>query len=299
MQFRDIRASCDTLHFGASLEEGSITIWKSDSPFPIASVKPGFSGGENRQLIDPETRRIYAGTWEDGITCFDYAENRVVWHRADLIGIQKVDLSKAFSHSVFVTLECPDYRLDEAGIIVSGIAELSVHDGSTRWLTESGDWLYLHPSDSLLVVQDSCDSVVRILNGAKKEVGTASMIHFSVLDVAFRGDLIALAEGEKGVRVLDHRGALISRFVPQRPEPNCVQIAFDEDRVVVLDTWESSFVSIVDPHSGKLIAEYERDSHEAICFLDHGSRYVDSSGKIFRSSDGVHLATLSAQSESE
>ncbi len=291
MHLSDIRASFDTGHFGASLDDEAITIWKSDSPLPIASVKPGFSGGEDLHIIDPVNQRVYAGIWEDGITCFDYAENRVIWHRADLIGIQKIALSGSFPHSVFLTLEGPgEDRWDEPGM-VSGVAELSAHDGSTKWQTEPGDRLHLHPSDSLMLVQD-CDDVVRILNGAKREVGSAVVVHSSLIDVAFGGDLIALAEGEEGVRILDRRGHLISSYIPRGRESNCIQVAFDEDRVVVLDSWERSFVSIVDPHSGRLTAEYERESHDAICFLDHGSRYVDSSGRIFRSSDGMHLTTL-------
>lgn len=159
---RDIRASYDSRHFGASLEKESISIWRSDLVTPVTTVRPGFSGGENRHFIDPVNRLIYSGTWEDGLTCFDYAENRTVWHRSDLIGIQAVDLSAGFPTSVFVTLEAPDYRLDEPGV-VSGIVELAADDGRTRWKAEEGDWGYADPKRPVLVIQDRSKDVVRIL----------------------------------------------------------------------------------------------------------------------------------------
>lgn len=290
----DLRASFDAKHFGASLEDGSVTIWRSDSQFPITTVQPGFSGGEHRHFIDPVNRVIYSGTWLDGLTCFDYAENRIVWHRKDLIGIQTVDLSIGFPASVFVTLNAPDYKLNEPGVI-SGIVELAARDGSTKWTTEDGDWVHVDPRQPLLVIQDRYNRVVRILDATKKEVGSAPMINFAVIDVGFSKDMIALAEGVKGVRVLDHRGSVISRYLPRNRKPNCIRVAFHEDHLIVFDSWKGSFVTIVDPDTGKLVAEYEREFHDTICFIDNGSRFVDKSGQIFRSTNGQLETTLKAK----
>jgi hypothetical protein len=254
----------------------------------------GVFGRRESAFIDPVNRLIYSGTWENGLACYDYADNRQVWHRDDLIGIQTVDLSAGFPSSVFVTLEAPDYRLDEPGII-SGIAELDARDGSTMWMTDRGDWLYLHPREPVMVIQDKCDHVVRILDGGKNEVGTIPMVHFAIIDVGFSEDFIALAEGEKGVRILDHQGRMISRYAPRGRKPNCIKITFDGDRVIVFDSWEGSFVTILDPRTGKRISEYERDSHGDICFIDNGSRFVDPSGTICRSIDGQVMARLKAE----
>jgi outer membrane protein assembly factor BamB len=291
---RDTRASYDSLHFGASLEQETITIWRSDSPLPVTTVKPSFSGGGRRHFIDPVNRLIYAGTWENGLTCFDYADTRVVWYRDDLIGIQTVDLSAGFPSSVFVTLEAPDYRLDEPGII-SGIVELDAKDGSAKWAANDGDWVYLHPRQPLIVIQDRCNNVVRILDGEKNEVGSIPMVHFAIIDVGFGKGMIALAEGEKGVRIFDDRGALVSRYAPKGRKPNCIKVAFYEDRVIVFDSWDGSFLIIIDPRTGKLIAEYEREFHDDICFIDDGSRFIDSSGQIYRSSDGRFVTTVKAE----
>ena len=294
MVLRDIRAAYDSRYFGASLEEKSISIWRSDLVPPVATVRPGFSGGEKRHCIDPVNRLIYSGTWEDGLTCFDYAENRTVWHRSDLIGIQSVDLSVGFPGSVFVTLEAPDYRLNELDV-ASGIVELAAEDGRTRWSAERGDWCYANPCRPFLVIQDRSDRVVRILDANKNEVGTAPMIHFALLDVGFSDAFIALADGAKGVRVLNYRGEVIARYVPIGRKPNCIQVAFHAERLLVFDSWDGPFVTTIDPTNGELVSEYQRDSQGTICFIDNGSRFVDESGHIFRSSNGQFEGTLKAE----
>lgn len=291
---RDIRASYDSHHFGACLVKESITIWRSDSPTPITTVRPGFSGGENRHFIDPVNRLIYSGTWEDGLTCFDYEDNRTVWHRSDLIGIQTVDLSAGFPTSLFVTLEAPDYRLNEPGVI-SGIVELAAEDGRTKWTTEDGDWIYADPKQPILVLQDRCDKIVRILDVTRNEIGSTPMVHFAIIDVGFSDQMIALAEGEQGVRVLNHKGDLISQYAPQGRNPNCIRVAFSGERVIVFDSWDGSFVTTIEPTTGEVVSEYQRESHGTICFIDRGSRFVDPSGRICRSIDGQIETTLEAE----
>lgn len=293
---RDTRASYDSCHFGASLEEGAITIWKSDSSLPITTVKPGFSGGESRHFVDSVNRLIYSGTWEDGLTCYDYADDRVVWHRNDLIGIQTVNLSAGFPASVFITLERPDYRQEPE--IISGIVELDAYNGSSRWRADKGDWVYLHPRKPLIVIQDRRNRMIRILDRAKTEVGSIPMVHFAILNVAFGENLIAIAEGAKGVRVCDLHGKVISHYAPTGRKPNCINVTFAGDRVCIHDSWDGSFVSIIDPYSGKLISEYKRDSHGAMCFIDDGIRFVDSSGRVCQSFDGEVVATLKVESSS-
>jgi hypothetical protein len=186
--------------------------------------------------------------------------------------------------------------LDEPGII-SGIVELDAKDGSAKWMANHGDWVYLHRQQPLIVIQDRCNRVVRILD-EKNEVGSIPMVHFAIIDVDFGKEMIALAEGEKGVRILDHRGALLSHYAPKGRKPNCIGVAFDEDRLIVFDSWDGSFVTIIDPCTGKLIAEYEREFHDDICFIDDGSRFVDSSGQICRSNDGCLITTVKAEQRS-
>lgn len=291
---RDTRASCDTHYFAASLARKSISIWRSDSTCPIATVQPGFSGGKNRHFIDPVNRLIYSGTWEDGLTCYDYAENRVVWHRSDLIGIQTVNLSAGFPSSVFVTLEAPDYRLDEPGVI-SGIVELSGQDGSTMWKAEDGDWIYVHPRQPLLVIQERCNDLVRFLDSEKNLIGSAPMVNFAIIEVGFAENMIALAEGAKGVRILDYNGTLISQYAPKMRRPNVIGAAFSGGCLNVFDSGDDAFVTIIEPATGRVITEYKRESRERICFIDDGTRFVDSSGLICRSVDGQPETKLQAE----
>jgi hypothetical protein len=218
----------------------------------------------------------------------------VVWRRDDLIGIQTVDLSAGFPASVFVTLEAPDYRLDEPGV-VSGVTELDAETGHTKWLSQNGDWLFLHPTTPVILIQDRSEELVRVLDLQKREIGSTPMENFAILDVAFSEEMIALAEGAKGVRIIDLSGRMISRYAPKARKPNCIRINFDREHVNIFDSWEASFVSIIDPLSGRLIREYHRATRENICFIDDGSRFVDGSGEIYRSSDGEPVATLETE----
>jgi hypothetical protein len=291
VQLQDTRASYDSRHFGASLEEGAITIWSSDSRSPIATVRPGFSGGMSRYSIDPVNQLIYSATWRQGLTCYDYVNDRVVWRREDLLGIQSVALSAGFPASVFVGLEAPDENVSFPGVM-SGIAELNTGDGRTLWATEMGNWMHLHPIEPVMVIEDKCSRLVRILNVDKNEIGSCEMVHFAVLDVAFGQEVIALAEGPKGIRILDKKGHVVCHYAPQGRQVNCINVSFCGEYIVVFDRWDGAFVSILESSTGRLISQYERDSKGDICFIDNGSRFVDSSGRVCGSISGDVLTTL-------
>jgi len=284
---RDIGASCDGRHVAASLNDGEITIWSTDSPEPVARCKPGFSGSESRYQIDASRGLIYSGTWEDGLTCFDYRNQRMIWHRKDIIGIQTVNISTALPNSVFLTLEAPDYRMSDPNA-KSGIAELDAQTGRTKRMSDMGDWLFQHPTKAFMVVTDrGRRQAVRIYDGNQQELASAKMVHFAVMDVAFTDQWFALAEGEKGVRVIDYKGKTISSYMPQTRQPNCLTLAFSEGRLHVHDSWDGAFVFTIDPMSGKLLSEYKLPGGGDICFINSGLNFVNRRGEICRSSDGA------------
>jgi len=244
-----------------------------------------------RHVIDPINHRIYSGTWEKGLTCFDYARNRVVWHRSDVIGIQSVSHSAGFPESIIVSLEAPDYLVDEPGVS-SGIVELNARDGSTTWRTTAGDRAFTHPCQSLIVMTDRYKKQIYLLDKQREIVGSLPMTYFAVIDVGFSKDMIALAEGKEGVRIIDRKGQVISHYITKNRKTNCIGVAFFNDRLVVFDYAEKSFVTIIDPSTGEVSGEYEYQSYGFICFIDHGSRFVTSSGEICRSIDGKHEIKL-------
>lgn len=228
------------------------------------------------------------------MTCFDYRAQKVIWSRKDIIGIQTVNISTALPNSVFLTLEAPDYRMSDPSA-VSGIAELDSLTGKTNWVSSTGHWLYLHPNKPILVVQDGGPGgSVRILTPEKKELGKIKMVHFSIIDVGFSGDLIALAEGSKGVRVIDFKGRLVSSYVPRNREPYFVAAAFDDGKLRAHDSWDGAFIVTIDPASGKLLSEYKRTQSGDVCFIDDGKRFVTSRGEICLSSDGTVQSALKA-----
>ena len=254
-------------------------------------MRPGFSGGRQRYIVDPLDHTIYSGTWEDGLTAFDYMSEKQLWKRKDLIGIQRVDLSPAFPTTLFVTLETPDYRVDEPGVF-SGIVELDRESGKTVGKSDRGDDVYAHPDRPILVIEDRAGDRIRILNARRKETASTEMLNFAVLDLAFSGELIALAEGGKGTRVIDTSGKTISRNVPDDRKPNCISVTCCAEHVVVYDSWEAAFITIIDPKSGKTVSEYERETGGDPCFIDGGTRFVDGYGRVFHTIDGRADTTI-------
>src|SRR5688572_26177967 len=220
-----MRASADGQLVGTSSDDEAIKLWKAAAFTEVASITPGFSGGEERVALDPASSRVFSGTWESGLTCYDYAEHRVVWHRADLLGIQRLDYSPAFPSSVFVALEAPDDRVDEPGIF-SGVVELDATTGGERWRTKSANTVFLHPARTLFVLVDSGEAVIRILDHSHRVLGSTPMTYFAVLAVAFYGERIALAEGGEGVRLIDIGGRVLASHRPPSRKPNCLHVAF-------------------------------------------------------------------------
>jgi len=290
--FQDIRSSCDERLLGTHAGGETVKLWDANTLQEIASVEPGFSGGEDRMAIDPASSCIFSGTWEEGLTCYDFATERVIWHRNDLIGIQRVDFSHAFHTSLFVALEAPDYRVDEPGVF-SGVVELDARNGRTRWKTDDADSVYLHPDRPVMVLTNRADRMLRIFDGSRKLLGSTPMAYFAILDVAFHGEQIAFAEGAEGIRLTDLRGKILASYRPQSRQPNCLRVAFTEvaDAVIVFDSWDATFVTRLDG-AGRFVNEYQRDSHGSVCFFRKGTRFLDIDGRICRTADGGVEGTI-------
>jgi len=288
----DMRVSCDERLLGTSRCHKIITLWDSKSFREIASVKPDFDGGDDRMAIDSASSRIFSGTWEDGLTCYDFASDQVIWHRDDLIGIQRVDFSHAFPTSLFLAMEEPDYRVGEAGTF-TGVVELDARTGRNRWETDEATTIYLHPNEPVMVLSNGATRMIRIFDGARKLLGSTPMANFAILDVAFHRDRIAIAEGVKGVRLTDFQGRELASYRAPSREPNCLNVAFTEtaDAVIVYDSRKGSYVTRLDG-AGRFVEEYERDVHGSISFFRHGTRFLDIYGRICRTSDGSVEGTI-------
>ncbi len=285
----DLRASCDASQFGASLRKGKITIWNANTLEAVATVRPGFSGSSSRYAIDSYDHLIYFGIWEKGLTCFDFGNGRMKWKRKDILGIQAVNLSAGFPNSLFVTLELPERTQGKLEPIF-GIAELDRNTGETRWIEPSGHQCFVHPIDPTLIIREG--RTIRVLGSDKQPIGQADITNFAILDAAFLGSRIALAEGGRGVRVIDSAGAVICSYSPETRKPNCLSVAFDGDNLCIHDSWECAFVTIIDPISGRVIAEHQRLRCGDICFIGNGSRYMDQTGGVYKTLDGTQVGQV-------
>ena len=175
---------------------------------------------------------------------------------------------------------------------VFGIAELDRNTGETLWAEPNGQKAFVHPDAAILLI---CDGrTIRVLGADMQPIGRAEMVNFAILDAAFSGDRIALAEGAKGVRVIDVSGATLCSYSPQGRKPNCISVAFNGHRVCVHDSWEGSFLTTIDPASGQVIAEHQRPKGGDICFIGDGSRYVDQTGGIYTALDGRPIGQIKA-----
>lgn len=284
-----MRAGSDTNFFGVSNEHESITVWDALERAKVCVARPGFKGGRERFVIDPCTSKIFSGTWEAGLTCYDYGLNKVLWRRRDLIGIQKVDISPVFPDSLFISLETPDHRTRGRGMF-TGIVELERASGkSGRWAGSYFGKTYLHPFSPFFIVIDGAKKMVRVMDGDKKILVSVQMANFAVLDATFDKDKVALAEGKMGVRVVDLEGKVVSSYCPSNRHPNCCRVAFDSSNgmVAVSDSWDGAFVTIIDPATGRVVHEYQGPAGGDICFINDGRSFLDARGQIFRTADGV------------
>lgn len=285
----DLRASCDRSQFGASLSKGEVTLWDANTLGVAGAFRPGFAGSNRRYVIGSRERRIYSGIWDKGLSCYDFEAYRVLWRRSDLQGIQAVNLSEAFPNSLFVTLERLE-RTPRGVKPVFGIAELDRNTGETLWAEPNGQKAFVHPDAAILLI---CDGrTIRVLGADMQPIGRTEMVNFAILDAAFSGDRIALAEGAKGVRVIDVSGTTICSYSPQGRKPNCIVVAYHADLIFIHDSWEGAFVTTIDPVSGKVIAEHQRPRAGDICFIGDGSRYVDQTGAVFDALTGSQIGQL-------
>ena len=289
-----MRTSMDGRLLGTSSDDDSIKIWDAASLREIAQLRPGFSGGRERFALDRTHSRIFSGTWEDGLNCYDFAGERLCWRREDLIGVQGVAFSPAFPSSVFVVLEAPDQLVDGPDVF-TGVVELDAATGDTEWQTEDADSIYLHPERAVYALTSRETKRVRIFDGASRLLGSTPMANFAIMDAAFQGDRLALAEGAKGVRLTNLTGDVLFSYRPASRICNCIQIAFsgDSNAVNVFDRGKKTNITSMDT-GGRVVCEYARSTPADICFVGDGTRFVDALGNVCRSSDGQVEARILA-----
>lgn len=303
--------------FCGSMKGGIIRIWDASDLSLITAIDTGFPEGFHRLAIDGGNHLLFTGGWGDGLACHDFRSGARLWHRSDLVGIQKVEHSLGFPSSIHVALEIPDTMQDDPGV-PSGIAELDSRSGKTLWQTGEGSSAFLHPTEPLLVIEgvlkpesplrrrswfprlftlfsgSAMASNLVILDGSKSRRAELEMANFAILDVAFAADLMALAEGQKGVRIIRRGGSVLKHHASEGRESNFICAGFDHSsgNWVFLDDSEGAFVVMLDGKTGNLTGEYRREPGGGIHLIGDGSRYVDDQGQVCRTRDGTVLAKL-------
>jgi outer membrane protein assembly factor BamB len=284
----DLQFSADSTCFAGSPAKGCLVIWRTDSPIPQASLIIPETG---RYALDPGHHRIFAGTWEHGLYCFDVPSGCLLWHRLDLAGIGHVRVSPAFPGSVFITTSIDDWRIDEPGGF-TGVMELDGTDGKSIWKAAGVGNVFLHPDKPVILAEDEVKEKLLLLDKRRKKMAVIPKLNFGLLDVAFQSDLFATAEGERGLRLINNRGKVMLSYLPPSRESNFLALSFSGDELFYFDSWERNFVGRLNVETGKLLSEYEVPEPRDICFAHSGRLFVSSQGRVCRTSDGSEIFRL-------
>ena len=290
-EFRAFCTSHDGQYFAGCTDDGLIRIWSATDLSLAATLYNSFEDCDLRMAIDPGNHLLFSGAWGEGLSCHDYLTGAQLWHRSDLPGIQKVDYACGFPSSIHVAAEVPDTEPDETPVL-DGVIELDSRTGEVLWQDRDGSSMFLHPSDALVVMENRDDQTLSILDGSKKIRGSLEMAYFAIMDVAFHGGLIAVAEGTEGLRIIDQQGKVLLRHIPTDRKCHFIQAGFDRStgNWLFLDNEEDLFLVTLDGKSGQLVNEFRSSSWDYL--IGDGSRIVDSEGQVYRSSNGELLARL-------
>jgi hypothetical protein len=292
-EFRAFCTSHDGQYFAGCTDAGLIRIWDATDLSLVATLYNSFEDCDLRMAIDPENHLLFSGAWDEGLSCHNYLTGAHLWHRDDVPGIQKVDYTRGFSASIHIAAEIRETEPDETTVLY-GVIELDSRSGKMLWRDPDAYSMFLHPSDAWVVMENRDDRTLSILDGSKQIRGSLGMAYFAIMDVAFNGDLIAVAEGTEGVRIIDRQGKVLARLIPTNRECHFIQAGFDRStgNWLFMDNEEDSFLAIVDGKSGKLLSERQGGSWSDVNLIGDGSRFVDSEGQVHRTSDGEVLAQL-------
>ena len=290
-EFRAFYTSHDGQYFAGCTDEGLIRVWNAADLSLVATLYNSFEDCSLRMAIDPGNHLLFSGAWDEGLSCHDYMTGAHLWHRDELPGIQKVDYACGFPSSIHVAAEVPGTEPDETTAL-EGVIELDSRTGKIIWQDKEVSSMFLHPSDALVVIENRRDRQMSILDGSKKICGSLGMAHFTIMDVAFNGDLIAVAEGTHGLRIIDRQGKVLVRHIPTDRECHFIRVRFDHSsgNWSFVDQHDEAILVTLDGKSGRLLNECRSNSWGSP--IGDGSRYVDYEGQVCRLGDGEVLARL-------
>ena len=288
-----LRASYDSRYLVGSVDSDSSIVWDVNRPKPMKTVRTDIADSVRRHLVHPVAPTLVTASWDDGLSAIDLRSGKVVWHRDDLLGIQSIDASAAFPNSIFIGLETPDH-LDCDHL--RGVIEVDLLNGSTLWFDDQNETtaVYLDAVEPTILVVDIGKSLRIIHRQDGREYSLPSTGQF-VLDASLYAGLIAIAEGDAGVRIADARGKVISTYQNHLDDGYChgVGVALGPDWLRVDD---GGSIGTVDPRQGTLKhATPVRSNSWKTCFLNHGEQFVTSSGVIRQTDSGEPIGKLEAK----
>lgn len=291
--FKELRSSVGSNLFGSSIGENTLCVWDGSTHESLTEINCIFSGGRSRFLINEREKVVIVGTWEDGIRCYDLSTGDVIWERKEIIGVQSLQASFAIPESVFVSVEAPDYRLDDPSAY-DGVLELATSNGKEKWRSDQFSEIYADPNSTLLVGVNCGEREIYFLDKGKRKQATIPMEYFAVLDVEFGKDSVLIAEGKCGIRIFDKKQfSLRGTWTPEGREANCIRAGYVVDRseYLVQDSWDSSFL-VHFSENGTQIKEQDLPSNSDLCFIDKGRYFIQRDGSIYSSEACKHLGKI-------
>ncbi|MCB8960651.1 MAG: hypothetical protein H6651_10090 [Ardenticatenales bacterium] len=289
MEFYQNRSSFDTRFFINTNDYRQTLVWQLRPLQLIGKSSHCLPDGGDRTAYNPLLRLLICGSWDAGISCVQVDTHELLWDRTDLLGIQNVQMSAASPDLLYVELEAPDYIPGSFG----GVVVLDVRSGTELARYEKWHSFYTHPYLARHVAV--ADDNIILIDDEMAVVNQIGMNYFAILDVAFREQHIAVAEGRTGLRVFDDGGTELlhyrepgkqnishCRFDLEQPRVHCLnKISADRGRLITVD-----YVN------GEKCAEHLLDDCTEFCFLDDSPHYVNRTGQIFRAADGQVVQRL-------
>lgn len=283
--FRDLKSVRTGTIYAGSSNRRDVEVWDVLGPRCLGIVKNAYDGGKERIIVTPDGKHLFTGRWDGGVSCFEVATGRRVWHREDIRGVQHVRYSSEFPDSLFLAAVTEDYRVNKPNTF-DGIMELSATDGTELWRRTSTHKVFL--AHGLLILADRAYRQIRVLDPRKNEVSSFSMVHFSVLDVDSSDGLLAFAEGRKGIRLVSPNGRTLASYQHPHRETHCIDVAFVEgmERICVIDNKLGAGITTILDRRANYMSEYKGDWRGPVDFLMNGSVYIDGHGTVYDSLSG-------------
>lgn len=266
--------------------DGGIKVWSADGSI-VAELPAIKVSSEGRIIASKKSGIVVHASWGKGLFATSFSGEKL-WKNRKMRGIQRIEF--ADSETLLISKEMDDHWRKRFREPV-GIVEVRVKDGRIigSWKETSFARAFTAPGKNGYILVDKYAKRVRYLDADKKPLWDVPMPHFTVLDVAFGDDLIGLADGPKGLRVLTKSG---ETALAKGSDGQVSRLAFVGQQCLVYDSWDKSVLEVLDFETGQKSKSFELPDHAPPVFFGNRGRYAHPTGAIYDAFSGELIGQL-------